>query len=92
MYSRMHGERCNRANGDGPRGQPWRRSRPDSSEVHEAGNSSEVRGGRHPHFVDQHYQRPMAVLVVTWPYHLGDLANGVGSGSVPSLTDLTCLP
>ena len=34
----------------------------------------------------------MVVLVVTWPYCLGDLANSVGSGYVPSLTDLTCLP
>ena len=34
----------------------------------------------------------MAVLVVTWLYRLGDLTNGVGSGSVPNLTDLIYLP
>ena len=88
MCSRMRGERCDRADGDGRGRQPWRRSRPDSSEVHEVGDVEAV---THILWINT-CQRPMAVLVVTWPYRLGDLANGVGSGSVPSLMDLTCLP
>ena len=88
MCSRVHGESCNRADGDGLGGQPWRRSRPNSSEEHEGGDVEAV---THIVWISTR-QRPMAVLGVTWPYRLGDLANGVGSGSVPSLTDLTCLP
>ena len=42
MCSSMHGERYTGANGDGRGGQPWRRLRPDSSEVHEVGDVEAV--------------------------------------------------
>ena len=35
MCSRMHGESCNCADSGGRGGQPWRRSRPNPSKVHE---------------------------------------------------------
>ena len=39
---RVHGESCNCADGDGRGGQPWRRSRPHSSEVHKVGDIEAV--------------------------------------------------
>ena len=42
MCSRMHGERCNCVDSDGRGGQPWKRSRPDSSEVYEVGDVEAV--------------------------------------------------
>ena len=88
MCLRMHGERYTHANGDGRGGHPWRRSRPSSLKVYEVGGEEAVTNI----LWISTCQRPMAVLFVTWLYRLDDLTNGVGSGSVPSLMDLTYLP
>ena len=69
------------------RGQPWRRSRPDSTEVHEVGDME----------VFDHTEWsstcPLLVAVLTETYRNrpGELSSGAGMRSAPNLADLSYL-